>query len=996
MVSEPATAAVDELRIDPEGWDAALLDVDGPQIVVGGPGTGKTEFLVRRARHLVTDRAVPAEHVIALSFGRRGVADLEERMRVAVPGSAPPVATATFHSLAAGIVERHATRRGWTDPPQILTGPEQAALVRELLSASPPDIWSPAFRGLLRTTTFAEEVTDFLLRASEQMLEPVDIAAIAQTRDDWRGLPAFVESYRAELRHRGRIDYGTLLSEAAFIAEAAPRPVTPHRYVLVDEYQDTTEAQVRLLAALTGPDRNLTVAADPYQSIYSFRGAAVQNVDRFPSVFRNRAGGPARRIVLTTSFRTPAAILEAAVRVTSRDLPGAAGTVTPAPGDGRVDVHIFEQQTAEAEWIGGETLRLHLEHGVPYSRMAVFVRSKRRLLPELSRTLHRLRIAHDPPASRLAEQPAARFVLDLVAATCGDEFEAVRALRRILLGPWFAMPLGTLRDIERTGARKGSSLTRALAAGRPSLVALAELVEDPSWAMTATATEGVWRVWSSLPQLAIVATDPGRASERAAWASLSQVLGRWNERNPHGTLAEYQRLVVDEEFEARPLLSYRLPDDDRLTVTTLHQAKGLEFDVVFIADAVEGVFPDLRLRDSLLGVRHLLPDVPHEPAAYRRFRLQEERRLAYTAMTRAAQRVVWTATSTGFEEGRGVPSRFLALVAGTATVEAAATSPQLDRQPVTAAEAEATLRRRASDPTRSEVQRLAAIDVLARGPRWRMRDPWSFAGIRPRGPDHGLIGPTPKLSPTQADAYTECPRRYALSRRLGIGNAAGPHAAMGRLVHGVLETTERAALEAAQPHGTLREALTALLDRFDADEFGGDPFAEAWLRRAAVTLESLYERWPGAGAVVAVEHEVSAEIGGTPWVGYIDRVEGRDGALRIVDYKTGSTVMTKATAAESLQLGFYLLASADDPVLSTLGIPVAAEFWYPYASRAQRSVSVRAFDTANLDDVSRRLAAAAEGICAEDWTPLPSAACERCPVRTVCPAQPEGAEGFAT
>jgi superfamily I DNA/RNA helicase/RecB family exonuclease len=988
------TAGAPDLSVGPADWPGALAQATGPQIVVGGPGTGKTEFLVRRALHLVTREGVDSSRILALSFGRRSVADLDERLRRSLPAPSAPVAALTFHSLAAGIVEQHATGRGWLRPPQILTGPEQTALVRQLLAASPPGTWSPAFRQLLASTTFADEVTDFLLRASEQMLEPDDVAALAADRADWRGLPQFLVSYRTELRRRSRIDYGMLLSEAAAIAASVPDVATRHEFLLVDEYQDTTIAQVRLLQALATAHRNITVAADPYQSIYSFRGAAVQNVARFPEAFPERNGAPGRRIVLTTSFRTPAAILEAAVRVTSHELPGAAGPVRPAPGQGRVDVHVFEQQTAEAEWIAGEALRLHLETGLPFARMAVFVRSKRRLLPELSRALHRRRIPHDPPASRLAEQPAVRFVLDLVTAATGEELEALRAIRRILLGPWFSMPLGALRDVERTIRRDAVGWGTALCAADPQLAPLVELLSDDAWATADPAIRGVWQIWSSLPQLAAVATDDDRRSERSAWASLTQVLSRWNERNPRGTLADYQRLVESEEFEARPLLSYTMPAEDRLTVTTLHQAKGLEFDIVFIADAVEGVFPDLRLRDSLLGVRHLLPDVPEDSAAYRRFRLQEERRLAYTAMTRAGRRVVWTATSTGFEEGHGVPSRFLALVAGTDTVDEAATKPDADRPPVTAAEAQALLRRHAADPSKPGSLRLAAIDALARGSRWNLGDPWTFGGVRPAGPDTGLVAPGLRLSPSQADAYAECPRRYVLTRRLGIGDAAGPHAALGRLVHRVLEIVEREAIDRSEPHGTLDAALLALGDTFDAEAFGGEPFATAWLRRAQVILESLYGRWPGKGTVVAVEHRLTAEIDGVPWIGYIDRVERQGDGLRIVDYKTSSQAMTKAAAAESLQLGFYLLAAADDPALSAVGTPVAAEAWYPYASRKQKSVSVRPFEPSNLGGVADQLTRAAEGIRAERWLPVPSAACERCPVRTVCPAQPEGREGF--
>lgn len=988
------TAAV-ERRVGPDEWDGAITAVHGPQIIVGGPGTGKSEFLVRRAAHLVGEGHAPTHRVLVLSFGRRGVADLASRVRSRLVVPAPPVPVVTFHSLAAGLVEAHATTRGWARPPQILTGPEQTALVRRLLSTEDAGRWPAAFRPLLGTATFAEEVTDFLLRSGEQMLGADAVSRIGGGRDDWRAMPAFITRYRDELMRIDRIDYGLLLSEAVAIVESGVPGPSRYDFVLVDEYQDTTVAQARLLAALVRPHRNLTVAADPYQSIYSFRGAAVQNVARFPTDFADHDGPPVRRLVLTTSFRTPAAILAAAERVASGDLPGAAGPVTPAPGRGRVDVHVFDQHTAEAEWIAAEVVRLHVEERVPLAAMAVFVRSTRRFVAEMSRALHRRRVPHDPPTSRLAEQPAVRFVLDVVAAaTASDPADTSRALRRILLGPWFTLPLGVVRDVERRRLSGGMAWADALRRHLPDAATLAGLIEDATWATQRPAVEGAWTIWATLPQLTSVALDDDRSEDRLAWSSLTQVLARWNERNPGATLADYRRLLLEEEFEARPLLSYTLPEADTLTVTTLHQAKGLEFEVVFIADAVEGVFPDLRFRDSLLGVRRLLPDVPHESGPYRHFRLQEERRLAYTAMTRAARRVVWTATSTGFEEGRGIPSRFLALVAGTTTVADATTDPPRRDHPVTLAEAEALLRRTAADPEQPAARRLAAVDMLAHGPDHGLRPPLSFNGLRDPGPDGGLNPSGLRLSPSQAEAYLGCPRRYALQRRLGLADAPGPHAALGALIHQVLEAAERAAVQAGKPRSLLDDALNALGDRFASDVFGGEPAATAWLRRAIVAIESLYGKWPSQGRTVDVERPVRVVLGDDEWVGVIDRIEVRNGALTIVDYKSSGTALPAADAAQSLQLGFYLLAAQRDPELCRHGQPTAAEFWYPYASRNQKSLAVRRFDPANLPLVVDRLQLAAAGIRGERWSPAPSADCERCPVRRLCPAQPEGQGGF--
>ena len=138
-------------------------------------------------------------------------------------------------------------------------------------------------------------------------------------------------------------------------------------------------------------------------------------------------------------------------------------------------------------------------------------------------------------------------------------------------------------------------------------------------------------------------------------------------------------------------------------------------------------------------------------------------------------------------------------------------------------------------------------------------------------------------------------------------------------------------------------------------------------------------------------------VAGTRWRGRIDRVEVEDREegnplVRIVDYKTGTGVPNKADAARSVQLGFYVLAAAEDPELAALGDIDAAQLWFPAVKTV--SVTTRDFDTANLDEVTGLMQQAAEGIAGEDWTPNTSTQCERCPVRKVCPEWPEGREAY--
>jgi superfamily I DNA/RNA helicase len=324
-----------ETRIDPGEWAAAVADVFGPQLVVAGPGTGKTEFLVQRIVHLIEQGHARPGQIQFLTFSRRSAADARSRILAGLPRSVGSIGSSTFHSFARRLLETFQPDLRF----ELLTGPEQVALVSDLLSEERPSGWPAHLSGLLGSQTLAADLADFMLRCAERSLTPEDIERMAI--DDWKAIPDFMTRYRAELAARGRLDYAQLLAEAVAAVEAtqqAEKVADQFRFMLVDEYQDTSPAQARLLEVVSRAHRNITAAGDPYQSVYSFRGADLENIASFPDRFRDREGRPARRVVLTTSHRVPAQILEAALRVThGGELPGEAGPVIPAPHRGSVE-----------------------------------------------------------------------------------------------------------------------------------------------------------------------------------------------------------------------------------------------------------------------------------------------------------------------------------------------------------------------------------------------------------------------------------------------------------------------------------------------------------------------------------------------------------------------------------------------------------------------------------------------------------------------------------
>lgn len=976
----------DLVLADPAEWEPAIPITDGPQLVVAGPGTGKTEFLARRVSHLITTGVAP-EAIAVLTFSRRAASELEQRVITHLDRPRRTAGASTFHSFAHRLVETSLAARG-RPMPVLLNGPEQIRLVARLLAEEDPQAWPVAFRRILTTATFAAEVGDFMMRCQERLLDRAALEGLARDRHDWQALPGFLERYRQALETGNRIDYGGLLLEAVQAVE----PAGQFTHVVVDEYQDTSPAQARLAEAVASTTGNLTVAADPHQSIYSFRGADLDNVSGFASRMAG-AGRSTLTIRLVKSLRVSPQVLASAQRLVAPDASDLfdVGAVIPAPHQGTVEAYLFDQRSAEAEWIAAEVERLHVADRLPLHQIAVVVRSTRHLLPELSRALARRAISHDRSDSRLVDHPAIRLIGDLVTAATmpPDSVDTDRAVGRLLLGPLVSLSLARQRQLVRS-RRRTTPWPEVIKMEVPEAAGLADLISDPEWARRPPAVEGFWHLWDNLPNLARFVHDRNRADYRAAWSTFARMLERQAERDPSISLVESLEATLAGDFEANPLLAFRRPDEDRLVVTTLHQAKGLEFDVVFIADAIEGVFPDTRRWRALLQ-----PDLlrgPSEATERVQFQLAEERRLAYTASTRARRRVVWTATTAGIDEGTRRPSRFILPAAGVGSFDELGAPPLSSSEgfmPLTLTEAQARLRRDLADPTLGPVDRLAALGVLARRDRW---DPARFAGVPEPGPDTGVLAGSVRLSPSQATLYETCPRKYVLERRLRAHEAESPYMLFGSIIHEVLELAEGEAKEAGLPHADHAMALRYLDEVWARHARFGTPHQDhAWKKRALELLQITYDEWPGGDdPAIALELDLEASIGGVDWTGRADRIDRTAGGIKIVDYKTSKTPPPQKEAAVSRQLGFYLIAAAQHPDLKEEGPPVAAELWHLLAESGR----IRAFDVSRLPEVDEALASVAAGIVAEDWTPRVGADCDRCSFRLVCPAWPDSREAY--
>ena len=910
----------------------------GPLLVLAGPGTGKTTTLVESVVDRVA-RGVSIEQILMLTFSRRAAGEMRDRVTARLGQTIREPVARTLHSYAFGVL-RLANRRGADldlplPPPRLLSGAEQDVLIRELVEGRDPLRWPAELRPALHTRAFAGELRDLLMRAVERGLDGPALVALgrARARADWVAAGEFLHEYQqvTSLAKPGAYDPSELIRSALnalledpelMAAERAQR-----RRLFVDEYQDTDPAQGELLSLLAETADEVVLVGDPDQSIYAFRGAdqsAIHDVDA-----RFGRGDTVPVVALSVSRRCGPTLLAASRRIAQR-LPGRAEqrvlrAASAEPGE--VQTCLFRTASEEAAHVAGVLRRAHLD-GMPWSRMSVLVRSTAAVLGTLRRALI---IAGVPVMVRgddlpLAEQPAVAMLLDVLRLAIEPATMTEDAAERLLLGPIGNADVVYLQRLRRIlRQRDGDDRPPRLAPEVLDPKDARALPEHVKWPVIRVATvlaagcaaaaeqaspeDVLWAIWDATGlarrwgALSAAGGGTGAAADRDldAVVALFDAAARFTDRLPHASAREFVEHLAAQQIPGDTFGADRRTPD-AVSVLTAHAAKGLEWDLVCVAHAQEGTWPDLRRRGSLLGSELLVDvvagrDTPGGPPMSAQ--LAEERRLFYVAVTRARKRLVVSAVA-GEEEQ---PSRFLDEldpVDGDRPLTPPARGVHL---PGLVAE----LRSRVCDPATEDALRTAAAGELARLAASGVRgaDPaqwWGLAALSTDGPVAEAGRPV-QVSPSRIDSFLRCEVRTLL-QDVGAKDGEQISASLGTLVHEVA---------AAAPAGAELADLEAMLDeQWDKLDFGAQWFAANERRRASRILAKLVDWLRTSRAdytLVGIEREFTAEVGDAVLKGRVDRLE-RDtaGRLVVVDLKTGKSKVKADELPVHPQLGAYQLA----------------------------------------------------------------------------------------
>ena len=591
----------------------AVETVDGPLLVLAGAGTGKTRVLTTRFAHILLTRRAFPNQVLAVTFTNKAAREMRERVSTLLGQPAEGLWLGTFHALCARMLRRHAEHVGLTSSFSILDTDDQLRLLKQVMESLRIDAkrWAPpAVMGILQ-------------RWKDRGQTPERVAPGED--NDFAGgrLREIYAQYQQRLRALNAADFGDLLLHTTEVLRAQPDVLAQYhrsfRYILVDEYQDTNVVQYLWLRLLAQSHRNICCVGDDDQSIYSWRGAEVENILRFEHDFEN-----ARIVRLEQNYRSTAPILGAAAGLIANNEGRLGKTLRSGLRDAageKVSVVSLWDSDEEARMVGERVERLHRD-GSNLSDMAILVRAgfQTRAFEERMiklaipyrvvgglRFYERAEIRDAIAYARVLRQPsddlAYERIINVPRRGVGDV--ALRAMHAAAREQTISLSVAAER-LAASGALKGKVRdgVKQLAAGFERWRALLETDGHIVTIATMLDESGYTEMWRQDKSI----EAPGRLE------NLKELVRAMADfENLNGFLDHVSLVMENEEQE----------NADRISMMTLHAAKGLEFDTVFLPGWEEGVFPSQRTMDES-GTKGL----------------EEERRLAYVGLTRARKRAV--------------------------------------------------------------------------------------------------------------------------------------------------------------------------------------------------------------------------------------------------------------------------------------------------------------------------------------------------------------------
>ena len=623
----------------------AVQTTEGPLLILAGAGSGKTRVLTQRIAWLIGVNGIAPESILAVTFTNKAAAEMRERVEKTLGPEARDVWLSTFHSTCVRILRHEIHHLGRSRSFGIYDETDALATVKEALKRHGMDTKNAEARRI-RWQIDGLKNAGLLPSAAAEAAQDIDSEQTAE----------IYATYQRLLEEANALDFGDLLLLTVDLFDRFPEVLQRYQdrwsYVLVDEYQDTNRVQYRLVNQLAREHRNLCVVGDPRQSIYGWRGADIRNIKGF-----ERDYDEARVVNLNKNYRSTQRILGAADAVVENNSGPKLARMLTDRGEGEL-ITLFEARDDrdEAQYVVRGILEATRERGVANRQCAVFYRTNAQ-----SRLIEEELLKYNVPyvvvgGVRFYDRAEVKDALSYVRLLVNRSDP--QALRRIVNRPARGIGKTTMERAELLAAQRGVSLWEGMqllveegAAGRSAgkLSEFIRLIDGLAAELRHYGpADAIAQVLERTGYLAALERE-GTPEAEARVENLRELLSGaedFESLNAEGGAVGDDRTPVELFLDQVALVSdldNSALDDDRVSLMTVHMAKGLEFQIVYLVGLEEGVFP-------------------HQASSRDDSGVEEERRLCYVGMTRAMERLTLTYALERRRYGSrtfGSPSRFL-------------------------------------------------------------------------------------------------------------------------------------------------------------------------------------------------------------------------------------------------------------------------------------------------------------------------------------------------
>jgi DNA helicase-2/ATP-dependent DNA helicase PcrA len=967
-----------------EAQRRAITHGQGPLLVIAGAGTGKTRVITERIRHLLqSDESLSGENILGLTFTNKAAGEMKARVVRATGDRGKDVTLATFHAFCESLLKEAAPDR------LMLDKVDHWILLRRNLERLKLD----KYRRLADPGQFLNDFVEFFSRCQDELVSCEDYQRYAdgltaqleteraaldedtfkERAEDVALQHEIARAYRASedlLREKKRVSFGSLITGAVELletnADVRRKQQEKFRYILVDEFQDTNIAQLRLLGLLAGETKNIVAVGDNDQAIYRFRGASFGSFKLFLERFagwREGADSTPFRVSLVENYRSTPNILRVATQVIAQNTVSAdfPKKVLSANKEESEKIRIVELETEqdEARWLVRELQRLHAT-GRKWRDFAVLYRQHAHR-DELVEELSRHKIPFVISKLSILDHPLVKDVLAYLRLIA-TPFDDISCARVIAAPAWWLEPKDLVRFAERARKEK-KALYDMLQAPQGQLAfdsshsALGRLVDFLSEQRKTLRRRSAREILADLLEWLEVA-QRASAQDRKYVTRLSEFVKEWEPKSETRGLAEFVEYLG---YYSQAGGTISLEDDfpgDAVQLMTVHSAKGLEFPQVFLLRINNKKFPTTE--------RHRVFEFPAalmkegEPAE--QFHIQEERRLFYVALTRAENRL----TLTTLTEKKGKFPVF---------IEDLLMDPAIKRRDV-----------RQLRPKLPELPPAAKKESAGTGDAQLFPASTEPPKIFSQIADWALEfhPPTPEpltLSPSAVSGYRNCPQQFLFSR--GWSLKEGPKAVLS--FGSVMHTTIKRFVDQLRKGVKLPfEEVQRIFETEWTSAGFEDDYQESGYKKDGLEQLRAFHASTLENPPQILEQEKSFDLpleNNVTIIGRMDQVNslGRKD-VEIIDYKTGKP-KKGADAKKDLQLSLYALAAKEIFEWN----PVRLVFHYLQNNQIQ--VTTR--DAKQLDEAQKIVQEAAADIRAGEFPPNPGFVCRNCAYKPICPAYEE-------